>query len=173
VLANRKLLVQPIVNVEVASYVSRSATLLGAVVRPGVYPLYAPQRLSTILALAGGNRESSDIIILRREGKPELRVTVEEVASGGDKDPFIDGGDLIFVPEPDRFYVYGQVRQPGGYAVRPGMTIRQALAQGGGPTEAGTEDNLRLFRNGQRMAAEQLDTPIQDGDVVFVRERVF
>lgn len=163
----------PRVNVEVTSYVSRSVTLLGAVVRPGIYPLQGAQPLSRVLATAGGQREGSETVLLRRGDAAPQRFSIEALARGGAGDPVLQPGDLLFVPAAEHFYIYGQVRAPGSFPIRAGMTFRQALSQGGGPNDAGTQNRIRLTRRGQQSEIADLDAPIEDGDVMFVRERLF
>lgn len=164
---------EPRVNVEVTSYVSRSVTLLGAVVRPGIYPLQGTQPLSRVLATAGGQREGSETVLLRRGDTAPQRFSIEALARGGAGDPALQPGDLLFVPAAEHFYIYGQVRSPGSFPIRAGMTFRQALSQGGGPNDAGTQNRIRLTRRGQQSEIADLDAPIEDGDVMFVRERLF
>lgn len=166
-------LTNPIVNVEVVEYVSRSVTLLGAVAKPGVYPLQSGQPLSRVLAGAGGPREGGVAVLLRRGGEPPQRLSIADIATGGTSDPILQAGDLLFVPEAEHFYIYGQVRAPGSYPVRAGMTFRQALSQGGGQNDAGTQNRIRLYRAGQESEIAELDQRVQDGDVMFVRERLF
>jgi polysaccharide export outer membrane protein len=164
---------EPRVNVEVTSYVSRSVTLLGAVVRPGIYPLQGAQPLSRVLATAGGQRDGSETVVLRRGDAPPQRFAIAALAGGGAGDPALQPGDMVFVPAAEHFYIYGQVRSPGSFPIRGGMTFRQALSQGGGPNDAGTQNRIRLTRQGQQSEIADLDAPIQDGDVMFVRERLF
>jgi len=164
---------EPRVNVEVTSYVSRSVTLLGAVVRPGIYPLQGVQPLSRVLATAGGQRDGSETVVLRRGDLPPQRFAIAAVAGGGAGDPALQPGDLLFVPAAEHFYIYGQVRAPGSFPIRADMTFRQALSQGGGPNDAGTQSRIRLTRQGEQSEIADLDAPIQDGDVMFVRERLF
>ena len=44
------------------------------------------------------------------------------------------------------FYIYGEAQRPGPYKIERGMTVLQALAQGGGPTNRGSANRLRLNR---------------------------
>jgi polysaccharide export outer membrane protein len=57
------------------------------------------------------------------------------------------------------------------------MTIRQALVQGGGPTQRGTERNLRLYRRGADGELEasrpHLSEPVRSDDVLYVGESLF
>jgi polysaccharide export outer membrane protein len=163
----------PRVNVEVTSYVSRSVTLLGAVARPGIYPLQGALPLSRVLATAGGQRDGSETVVLRRGDAPPQHIAIAALAGGGAGDPVLQPGDLLFVPTAEHFYIYGQVRSPGSFPIRAGMTFRQALSQGGGPNDAGTQNRIRLTRGGAESEIVDLDARVQDGDVMFVRERLF
>ena len=48
-------------------------------------------------------------------------------------------GDTIYVHRAPIFYIYGEAQRPGPYRVERGMTVMQALAQGGGPPPRGSE----------------------------------
>jgi polysaccharide export outer membrane protein len=75
------------------------------------------------------------------------------------------------------FYIYGEAQRPGPYRVERGMTVMQAIAQGGGVTARGSQDRLRLHRKGADGTVVQmtprLTDPIQPEDVLFVRESLF
>lgn len=161
-----------VVNVEVVSYTSRNVTVLGAVRTPGVLPLVRPATLTNVIALAGGQLGEARTAILRRAGGAEQRFTIAEIA-GTAADPLLRSGDVVIVPQLERFFVYGQVRSPGAFALEPGMTFRQALAQAGGQNDAGTERRVRLHRGTARTEIEELDEVIRPGDVLFIRERIF
>lgn len=162
----------PIVNVEVLSYESKAATILGAVEKPGLQPIIGPETLSRLLAKAGGVVAGHEIVHLRRGEEALSILTVADIASGK-ADPVIKPGDVIHIPAPRRFFIYGQVQAPGSYPVTEGMTLRQALALGGGPNSTGNERGIRLFRTGKDAAVGDLEAPIRDGDVLFVPERFF
>ncbi|WP_370335204.1 polysaccharide biosynthesis/export family protein [Parvularcula marina] len=162
----------PIVNVEVLSYQSKAATVLGAVEKPGLLPIIGPEPLSRLLAKAGGVRAGHEIVVLRRPGEAVRTLSMSDVASGA-ADPVVQPGDVIHVPAPRRFFIYGQVQSPGSYAITEKMTLRQALAFGGGPSNAGSERGLKLYRGGQERSVGDLEAAVQDGDVIFVPERFF
>ncbi len=87
----------------------------------------------------------------------------------------VQADDIIYVNE-NMFYVYGEVQRPGSYRVEPGMTFRQALAQGGGPTVRGTERRLKLFRRSGSGVAESspsLNNLVRPDDVLYVGESLF
>ncbi len=165
----------PIVNVEIVGYVSRMVTVLGAVANPGMYPLEVPQTLATIVARAGGIRDGgSDTIVLRRaRGNAVERISMAAAAQDASRDVPLHPGDSVFVGPAEIYYIYGQVASPGAYPIRAGMTLRQALARGGGPTLAGTERRVQVYRNRKDKADADLESEIQPDDVLFVRERTF
>jgi polysaccharide export outer membrane protein len=167
----------PVVNVEIGAFVSKTVNVAGKVASPGVYPLDRTYHTLEMLLKAGWVRDQGATYIYLRRGSDykETRVEVEGLVRGSaDKDPILQPGDTLFVPDADMFYVYGQIGHPGTFPILPGMTIRQALAIAGGVTAAGASNKVGLYRAG---AAERddvdLDQKIQKNDVVFVKERLF
>jgi polysaccharide export outer membrane protein len=168
-------------------------SVLGQVNRPGRYPLETFNiRVSEMLAIAGGIAATTgsggailtgaDVAILTgvREGKPfhvEIDVAGIFLNNKPQDDLVVSGGDVIYVHRMPLFYIYGEVQRAGSYRVERGMTVRQALAQGGGPTVRGTERGLRLHRRGADGKVETLtptpDDPVQANDVIYVNESIF
>lgn len=166
--------VDPVVSVTVVSYASRYVTVLGEFAIPGLVPVDRAYRVSEILARAGGPRPTaSDELILRRATGEELVLPIELLSRGGPADdPLVQPGDKLFIAAALNFYIYGQVNAPGAYKVERGMTLRMALARGGGLTERGSTGRLSLFRNGKQIKVG-LDAVLQGGDTVVVGERFF
>jgi polysaccharide export outer membrane protein len=164
----------PIVNVEIASYASRYVVVLGEVGTPGLQPVDRAYRVSEIIARAGGMKPSSaDHVIVRRENGEELKLPFQKLATGSDADdPVIGPGDKIFVPQVETFYIYGQVNAPGVYGIQEEMSLRKALARGGGLTQSGSDGRVKIFRDGKPLKA-QLEMVIMPGDVIVVGERLF
>jgi polysaccharide export outer membrane protein len=75
------------------------------------------------------------------------------------------------------YYIYGEAQRPGPYRIERGMTVMQAVAQGGGPTPRGSLNRLRLTRTGPDGKAVEADAkltdPVLPNDVIFVRESLF
>jgi polysaccharide biosynthesis/export protein len=146
--------------------------IYGEVQKPGPLRLERNMTLRQALAEGGGPtaRGSELNVSLYRRG-PDGRVS----SSNPDlKDP-LQADDVIYVNE-SMFYIYGEVQKPGSYRVEPGMTFRQALAQGGGPTVRGTERRLKLFRrnvNGVAQSSPNLDNAVRPDDVLYVGESLF
>jgi len=165
---------KPIVSVQVVAYASRNVTLLGSMGTPGVMALDRPYHLSEVVARAGGVRpEGADYILVRPLKGDQKRYVLRDLAVGNsDQDPFVAPGDKIFVPKAELFYISGQVKAPGTFALESGMTLRMAIARGGGVNDQGSEGRVRVNRGG-RVVSVPLDAPIQPGDVIVVGERLF
>src|SRR6266480_310658 len=133
----------------------------------------------SILSLQMRSNQVSVLGLVNRAGRFPLdtsNVRVSEMlALAGGVTPA--PGDVIYVNRAPLFYIYGEVQRPGSYRVERGMTVRQALAQGGGPTQRGTERGLRMHRRGPSNQLEatspRLDDPVQPGDVFYVGDSLF
>jgi polysaccharide export outer membrane protein len=174
----------PQVNVLLTLSVGNQVAVLGDVNKPGRYPIEgAGGHVSGMLASAGGiSATGADMVVVTgtRGGKPFRReidvVKMSQSASAAD-DPELAGGDTLFVNRAPQFYIYGQVQRPGGYRVEKGMTVRQAIATGGGITGKGTTRGVVLHRRDAagnvKESKVNLDTDVQDQDVLDVRESMF
>jgi polysaccharide export outer membrane protein len=84
-----------------------------------------------------------------------------------------------------RVTVLGQVRKPGSFALSTGMTLLQALSQAGGLNAIASRDAVNLTRKDKDSATTVVlsfdaitegrspDVPLQAGDRIYVKERVF
>jgi len=175
---------KPQVNIQLIRNLGNQVSVLGQVGRPGRFPLETfTTRLSEILAIAGGiagTGADSAIVTGTRDGKPfrrEVDIVGMFMENKLHDDIIVAGGDVIYVHRQPTFYIYGEVQKPGSYRIERGMTIRQALAQGGGLTPRGTERNLNVHRRGNdgQTSAQtvNLNDPVQPDDVLHVRESLF
>jgi polysaccharide export outer membrane protein len=77
----------------------------------------------------------------------------------------------------EEFFVYGEVRNPGVYRLRPGMTVIQALSAGGGLTSRASEKGISITRVGTDGRPQSLKVGMNDqlqaNDVVIVKEGLF
>ncbi len=175
---------RPQVSVMLLQNRGNQVSVLGQVNRPGRFPIEtAGTRLSEMLANAGGIASTgadSVIVVGVRDGKPfrkEIDLPALFLDGRMSEDMTVAGGDVIYVHRAPLFYVYGEVQRPGAFRVERGMTVMQALAQGGGPTVRGSEDRLRLHRRDASGAvvksSPELSDPIRPDDVLYVRESIF
>jgi polysaccharide export outer membrane protein len=163
---------------------SIAAAVLGQVNRPGRFPLETLNtRVSDMLAAAGGATPGGDDVVIVtgvRGGKPfrkSIDIPSLYIGENPSDDIVLAGGDTIYVHRAPMFYIYGEAQRPGTYRIERGMTVMQALAQGGGPTPRGSEYRLRLHRKNGEGAVEQLSPDmtdlVQPNDVIYVRESLF
>ncbi len=146
---------QPQVNILLTKNLGNQVSVLGQVGRAGRYPLdNFTIKLSEMVAIAGGiGQTGADVAIITgtRDGRP-FRKEVDIVGMFLDgklnDDLVVAGGDVIYVHRQPMFYVYGEAQKPGSYRIERKMTVRQAVAQAGGPTLRGTVRNLAVYRRG-------------------------
>jgi polysaccharide export outer membrane protein len=174
----------PQVNILLTTAVGNQVAVLGQVNRPGRYPIEgAGGNLTGMLAEAGGVAASgADVVIVTglRNGKPFRReIDVVNMSLNGTTADDIElrGGDTLFVNRSPMFYIYGQVQRPGQYRLEKGMTVMQALADGGGMTGKGTSRGIVLHRRDGtgkvKESGASLDEDVRDQDVIYVKESVF
>jgi polysaccharide biosynthesis/export protein len=183
-LRTANILKQPQVNIVLQQVRGNLVSVLGQVQKPGRFALETTNvRVSDMLAAAGGVTSTGDDVLIlsgTREGKP-FRKTIDIPAlfqnTRGENDIVLAPGDTLYVDKAPLFYIYGEAQKPGPYRIERGMTVLQALAQGGGPTNRGSQNRLRLNRtgpDGKVVTTEpRLTDPVQPGDVLFVRESLF
>jgi polysaccharide biosynthesis/export protein len=174
----------PQVNILLTTAVGNQVAVLGQVNRPGRYPIEgAGGNLTGMLAEAGGIAPTgADVVIVTgmRNGKLFRReIDVVNMSLNGTTADDIElrGGDTLFVNRSPMFYIYGQVQRPGGYRLEKGMTVMQALADGGGMTGKGTSRGIVLHRRDAtgkvKESGASLDEDVKDQDVIYVKESVF
>ena len=174
----------PQVNISLRQVRGNQVAVLGQVSRPGRFPLETfNTRVSDMLAAAGGATATGDdqlILTGQRDGKPFRKIIDIPglfLNQGAGDDILVAAGDTLFINKAPVFYIYGEAQRPGPYRIERGMTVMQALAQGGGPTARGSETRLRLHRlDGNGIVIQtnpKLTDSIQSGDVIYVRESLF
>jgi polysaccharide export outer membrane protein len=176
----------------------RSYTVLGAVNKPGLYPLPAGTRLAQALAAAGGVLtashegeliEQADLAAaqLVRNSKT-LPVSPLRAMSGDPKhNIYLYPDDMLYIPPSQNFRitVLGEVKQPQTIAYRRGIRLTEALARAGGLSDDSDDGDVRIIRGPlakpkiYRASIEDLvagklpDVELAPGDVVFVTEHWF
>ncbi len=173
----------PQVNIAVAQNQSQQVSVLGQVTRPGRYPVDGRRSLTDVLALAGGmTADASDTVTLvrTRNGKTTKEILdIHQMVQNGDmkKNLQLSTNDVIYVERAPRFYIYGEVQNPGTYKLERNMTVLQALSVGGGLSPRGTDRGVRLKRRDAEGNLKEIkvqhDDIVQVDDVVYVRESLF
>ncbi len=142
----------------------------GEVKTPGRYPFEKGLTVQKAMSLAGGMTERAETGSVK-----VTRVTngVAEVLAVK-QDAAVHPDDILVVePANHKFYASGEVKTPGAYPFKEGLTVHQALAMAGGLTEKAGREDLQLRRptNGRDMTiAATLETPVMAEDVLVVPE---
>jgi polysaccharide biosynthesis/export protein len=183
-LRNGNFLRQPQVNIVMLQVRGNQVAVLGQVQKPGRFPLETTNtRVSDLLAAAGGVTPMGDdtLIVSGTRNNQPFRKVIDIpglfLNSRGQDDILVQGGDTIFVNKAPVYYIYGEAQRPGPYRIERGMTVQQAVAQGGGPTPRGSLNRLRLTRvgpDGRQVETDaRLGDPVLPNDVIYVRESLF
>jgi len=82
---------------------------------------------------------------------------------------------VVSILEYRLFYVYGEVKKPGGFNFVHGLTVQKAIALAGGFTPRASERKITLAHEGAGDATDKvkLEDPVLPGDVMFVGESIF
>jgi polysaccharide export outer membrane protein len=185
----------PQITVAVDTYKSQKVFIVGEVRTPGTYPLSGDMNLVEALARAGSTLPSAsgEAIIVHpsaggKASGPTLptqdsatdidRVDLHDLQNGVfSQNAALRDGDTIFVPRAESVYVFGQVKNPGAYALQQrNTTVLQALSLAGGVTDRGTTSRVKIMRiiNGEKREIKvKLTDLVQPGDTVVVSERFF
>jgi polysaccharide biosynthesis/export protein len=185
----------PQVTVVVQEYHSQSVFVVGEVARPGTYALEGETTVVEILAKAGPTASAGHEVVIVRPlsavNGPMLptevdasgataeviRVNVREIRMGKlDQNVLLRPRDTIFVSEAAKVFVSGEVKSGGAFTFNPGMTVRQAISMAGGFTPEASSGRVRVVRavdGKMREVKVKLDEPVQAGDTVVVKSKLF
>ncbi len=168
----------PQVSLFVAQFKSRPVSVIGAVAKPGLYPLTARRTLIDVLSMAGGlgTKISSvapgkSVIVTRKGGfgnlpmstgmrllapdKLEIELSRLLYSSDDNVNIEIKPLDIVSVTKAPVIYVVGEVKKAGGFVLqdREKVTVLQALALAEGLHGNPSKKDARIIRsepNGER-----------------------
>jgi polysaccharide export outer membrane protein len=184
----------PQISVAIEQYRSQRIFVIGEVRQPGPYPLTGDMTLIEALARAGSTTAtaSGEAIIVRRpagstaekpllptqaNGSEVTSVDIKELQNGSvGRNVLLHDGDTIFLPRSEAVYVFGQVKNPGAYAIQKDTTVLQALSLAGGVTDRGSTARIKVVRllDGEKVELKiKLNDLVRPGDTVLVPERFF
>jgi len=190
-----KYLKNPIVSVVIEEYNSYKVAVLGEVENPGLYIMRSDPTVMHAMSMAGGPKETAslDEAYLKRAGSDDLiKLNLYELLVKGDmsKDLTLSPGDVIYVPQgtKNQIYVLGEVKNPGVYRMKEGITLLEAIGQAGSETDKAklqrtsvirkTKNNLdpdvyivdvmKILREGKM----KYNLRLEPGDIVYVPKSV-
>jgi polysaccharide export outer membrane protein len=180
-LKKQQILRDPSTTVLILRAVTQNVSVLGAVVRPGVYPVEKPTTLLDVISQAGGlgpNAGNSLTIFhastaaasspaaasAATTGNPVATINITELLAA--KNPALNltvhSGDVITVNTAPVVFVVGSVGRPGAFAIqdrRSEMTVLQAIAMAMGPTTNASLGKTIIIRQ-STSSAERQEIPI-------------
>jgi polysaccharide export outer membrane protein len=183
-LKNGQILRNPQVTVLLTQSRSQLVSVLGEVRTPGRFAVDSTMTILDLLAQAGGTTErSGNVMFLIRANGTETAERRAIDLRGLQSQQYslqlltLRGGDSIFVPPAEQFYVYGEVNAPNMYRLEPEMTVLQAITRGGGLTKFSSGTRVEIKRRddtGQLVTRKiGLNERVQADDVIHVKGSVF
>jgi polysaccharide biosynthesis/export protein len=154
----------PQVGVYIKEYRGQQVSVIGAVVKPGMYQLTAPRTLVDVLSMAGGihERAGGQAHVYRQGPQGRQTFVIDLLALANNPAQVnmpVQAGDMISVPLAGTFFVDGAVHKPGAYPLSRTYTLTQALVVAGGVNDAlAAYSDVTIFR--RRNGAEPEKIPI-------------
>jgi len=176
----------PHVQLFVAEYSSDTASILGEVAKPGVYPVLGEQTLFGVISAAGGitDRAGRSVTITHRAhtGQPVVVPLSHNLEDHPESNIPIYPGDTIMVRRADVIYVVGEVGHPSGFLMDNNgrLSVLQAIALAGGTTTTAKLNGARIIRKGtagvteipvplkKLLQAKAADVQLAAEDILFV-----
>ncbi len=178
--------VNPHVSLTMTQSLSQRVSVLGEVRNPGRYAVDSKTSIVDLLAQAGGESEaaSDTVYVLHTDSSGKINrypVSLRGLTNGGTTSAAqqrLLGGDSLFVPKAEQFYILGEVQKPGMYKIEDQLTVIKAVSLAGGVTAKGSTRRLEVKHAG-RNGSEPITTKagpndlVQPDDVIRVKESIF
>ena len=180
-----KLYREPVVNVFVEEFHSRTVTVLGAVAHPSVYPIQGTTTVLEVLSMAGGLApQAGSMVTVVRNAQPQnsagstganlalphrvLSLDLSKLEHGVDPslNAEVRAGDVVSVSMAPIVYVVGAVEKPGGYVLQEagsGATVLQALAMAEGIKSIAAPGRAVIVRG---KGPNEEDIPVDVGKIL-------
>ena len=190
----RFFIARPQITIEVEQFRSQKVWVTGDVVQQGEFPLTGSTSIVDIMAAAKMNPTAGEEIVVnrRRDAQgtlPDGPVTV----AGSDVEVFrvakgdvLNGraarlvtlrhGDTIVVPKAVQIFVVGEVKNPNRFSMEGQLTVLQAIALAGGPTDRGATGRTTIIRTvdgKQKTIKVKMSDIVEPGDTVNVPKKWF
>lgn len=184
------------VYVTVSGYRSRPVAMWGSLKNPGNHFIPGRATLLEMLTMAGGlTAERGPSIFIRRVAEngltDQVEIPIVELVENGNPEYNLPifAGDHINIPQAREFTIHflGEVKQAGSFTFRSNQrpTLLTAIARAGGLTEVAS-NKIRILRQTEGQERETIpvdyrrillgkapDVPLEDGDLIVVKESFF
>jgi polysaccharide export outer membrane protein len=177
----------PHVSILIDEFSSQGVSMLGEVVKPGLYPVLGDRRLVDMITAAGGltDKAGREVTIIHRDesDKPVIVTLGRTLTDTPESNVPVYPGDSVEVHRAPIIYVVGDVGRPSGLLVDNGkLTVLQALALAGGANRTAKLNDSRILRkstgpNGisetkvqlkKMLEAKTPDIALEANDILFI-----
>jgi protein involved in polysaccharide export with SLBB domain len=167
------------------------ASVVGPAQEPGVYELLPGDRVTTLIATAGGLTLSADqerAVIERGSRTVEVLLRAALAHPGGGEDLLLEASDVVRLgSRRSQVYVLGEVTEPGARPYDDNRGLLDYIGAAGGMTTRAAPRKVAIVRPGAPAPtvipvdlteltagrAQRAAPPLQPGDLIFVPERRF
>ena len=164
--------------------------VLGAVNKPGGYPLTRKMTLGDALGLAGGRKDNAgNAMLWHHFGEDNQPVLITFTYNQLIKDPtaasaVIQAGESLYITPQDSIFVSGEVEKPGMLPWQPEMTLLTSLTAAGGPklTAGNTITLIRESPDGRQVKktyklndikrGKGMDEKVFGGDLIYLSPNI-
>lgn len=163
-------------SVYVPKALHRLAFVAGMVANPGPLPLEPDQMddltVVSALSIAGGPLPGADLykgLLMHAQGATET-VDLHALLYDGDvtQNLPMEGGDTLLVRPAEQIVVGGEVNQPGRFPIDEPISVLEALAIAGGPSQFGGLRNAKFIPKEGEGVEVDLEAAWWKGDVAQV-----
>lgn len=98
-----------------------------------------------------------------------------QISNGLRGDYLVDPKVSVSIVEYRPFYVNGEVRNPGGFSYKPGLTVHKAIALAGGLTERASSNKIYIIPENTPNNRKQamMSTQVGPGDIITIEQSFF
>ncbi len=173
-LAKEQILIDPVVTVTVAEYVSRPISVMGAVKNPLTFQAFGNVTLIDALSRAGGlgPDAGSEILLSRTQPGPDnrpttltQRIAVKQLIDEADPELnyVLRGGEEIRIPEAPTIYIVGNVKRPGAFPLKDGQesSVLKLLAVSEGLLPYAMKDAYIYRKEGGGSGRNEIQIPLE------------
>lgn len=184
------------VTAEVKTFRSQFVYVQGQVRNPGQLPLQGNEMtLMHAISNAGGllTDAGPDIFILRPRrsaaggtapvpiddtNSEKFKYSRRALMDNLEQNPPLLDGDTVFVSQAELFYINGEVKSPGQKVWEPCMTVGEAIAMAGGPSEKWSLRRSHIQRKNAKNTFDRIgrlkpETPLLPRDVLVIGRSLF
>jgi polysaccharide export outer membrane protein len=159
-LLGKDYLVNPQVTISVQEYRSQKVFVLGDAEKPGTYPLTGRTTLLDVLSQAGGPGKAAgrQVVVVRfprsegpvnpgTAGSTTFRLNLKKLLDGdAAENVLLESGDTVYLPKQTSFFVLGEVKKPGAFALEKDTSALEAITLAGGFSERAAPSASKVLR---------------------------